>query len=111
MDGSEDTLLKLQEKHPSIHPDRQLLLAPEDDDGGISPIITREDVRVAIKSFRNGSGGGPDELLPQHLKDMTGTLLGDADINHLDTITDFLNKVFVSGQVPDLLWCQIDSTI
>ena len=63
--------------------------------------ITREDIRQAIKSFRNGSGGGPDGLLPQHLKDMTGAQLGDAAINLLDTLTYFLNEVVVSSQIPD----------
>ena len=87
-------------KHPSIHPDRQFPLTPGDN-GGICPIITREDVRLAIKSFRNGSGGGPDGLLPQHLKDMTGAQLGDSAFNLLDTLTDFLNEVVVSGQIPD----------
>ena len=71
----------MQEKHPSIYPDRQLPPDPQGDDGGICPTITREDVRLAIKSFRNGSGGGPDGLLPQHLKDMTVAQLGDSAIN------------------------------
>ena len=40
LDGSEDTLLKLQEKHPSIHPNRKLPLVPEGDDGGYSTQVS-----------------------------------------------------------------------
>ena len=62
MDSSEETLLKLQEKNPSIHPDRQLPMTPDedDDDGSICSVITKEDVRLRIRSFRSGSGEGSD---------------------------------------------------
>ena len=56
---------------------------------------------MAIKSFRNGSGGGPDRLLPQHLKDMTSIPQGEAADNLIEAITDFLNVVVVSGRLPE----------
>ena len=66
MDGSKETLLKLKEKHSDVHPDRQLPLPPEGNgsssESSIGPIVTRKEVRLAIKSFRNGPGGGPDIL-------------------------------------------------
>ena len=42
-----------------------------------------------------------DGLLPQHLKDMMSAQLGDAVVNLLDTLTDFLNEVVVSGQISE----------
>ena len=80
-----------------MHPESQLPPAPEVDDECVSPVVTQEDVKSAIKSFRCGSGGGPDRLLHQHLKDMTGIPKGDAAVNLLEAITDFLNVVVVSG--------------
>ena len=93
MDGSKETLLRLKEKPPDAHPDRQLP-PPLEGNGSsskssICPIVTREEVRLVIRSFRKGSGGGPDRLLPQHLKDMTSGQLGVAVINLLDASTDF----------------------
>ena len=59
MDGSRETLLRLKEKHPDTHPDRKLPLPPEGNDSSsessIHSIVTREEVRLAIKSFRNES--------------------------------------------------------
>ena len=92
----------LQEKHPDIHPERQLPPAPENGDADyVTPTVTLEDVRLAIQSFRNGSGAGHDLLLPQHLKDMISITQGEAADSLLEAITDFLNVVILSGKMPE----------
>ena len=58
-------------------------------------------IKSAIKSFRKGSGGGPDRLLPQHLKDLTGDQLGGAAIDLLDALADFINNIIFSGNLPE----------
>ena len=105
LENNPDTLQKLQDKHQDIHPERQLPPAPEIDDAELMiPVVTQEDVKLAIKSFRNGSGSGPDRLLPQHLKDMTSIPQGEAADNLIEAITDFLNVVVVSGRLPEWMY-------
>ena len=55
VDENKETQQQLMEKHPRTHPDTQLPESPMDDGGndGILRVITREDVRLAIRSFRN----------------------------------------------------------
>ena len=67
-DKSDATLEALKLKHPPPHPDSSIPPLPE-----ALPTITvsEEEIVGAIKSFPNGSAGGPDGLRPQHLKDMT----------------------------------------
>ena len=100
--GDRATLLKLQEKHPESHPDTQLP-PPPDQSNNAHFIATREDIKSAIKSFRNGSGGGPDRLLPQHLKDLTSDQLGGVAISLLDALTDFINNIALGGNIPEWL--------
>ena len=54
-------------KHPPAHPDTSILSPPEEPPD-IS--VSEEDVLGAIKSFPNGSAGGPDGLRQQHIKDL-----------------------------------------
>ena len=70
-DRSDATFTALKEKHPPPHPDSSIPSPP----GRSVPLLTVsvEDVDQAIKSFTNGSAGGPDGLRPQHLKDMTNS--------------------------------------
>ena len=73
--GDNATLLKLQEKHPDSHPNSELPPPPENTNNNPHLIATRENTKQGIQSFRNGSGGGPDRLIPQHLKDLTSASL------------------------------------
>lgn len=67
-ESSESTYSVLKEKHPPPHPASSI---PPLLDGAPLPIAVSEGMVVrAIKSFPNGSAGGPDGLRPQHLKDM-----------------------------------------
>ena len=100
--GDGDTLQKLKEKHPDPHPNSQVPPPPENLNNA-NLIATGEDIKSAIKSFRNGSGGGPDRLLPQHLKDLTNVQLGTVADTLLDTLADFINNIIFSGKVPEWL--------
>ena len=73
LSSTPDTLSKLQEKHPGPHRNTSWPLPPENPD---PMICTRDDIKNAIKSFRNGAGAGPDGLRPGHLKQLTADILG-----------------------------------
>ena len=98
LEANLETLAKLQEKHPEAHPESVFPEAPEI----ISPMTaTRDDVRLAIKSFKKGSAGGHDGLLAQHLLDLTADELGSEATKLLDTLRDFINVMVFGGQIPD----------
>ena len=61
-----------------------------------------EAVVHAIKTFPNGSAGGPDGLRPQHLKDLTGSSAGDGGPTLLATLTAFVNLVLLGGTSPSI---------
>ena len=67
-DRSDVTFAALKEKHPP-HPESAIPSPRDCSDLVLS--VSAEDVAVAIRSFLNGSAGGPDGLRPEHLKDMT----------------------------------------
>ena len=60
----------------------------------------------AIKSFKNGSAGGPDGFMPQFLKDVTKEELGATANLVLDTLVDFYNLIVFAGKIPDEV-CEI----
>ena len=66
-----------------------------------SILVGREDVKRSIESFPPGSSGGPDGLLPQHLKDMTADSLGEPAYKLVDALVEFYNKVVLCDKVPD----------
>ena len=67
-----------------------------------SILVGREDVKRSIESFPPGSSGGPDGLLPQHLKDMTADSLGEPAYKLVDALVEFYNKVVLCDKVPSL---------
>ena len=69
---SEATFLALQNQHPSSHPDSSI--PPPNVSNSIS--VSEGDVVRVIRFFPNGSAGGPDGLMPQHLKDMIASING-----------------------------------
>ena len=58
-------------------------------------------MKKAIRSFKAGLAGGPDGLLPQHLKDLIEDSLGETGEKLLKMITKFLNEIIYQGKVPD----------
>ncbi|MEM7284532.1 MAG: reverse transcriptase domain-containing protein [Pseudomonadota bacterium] len=78
---SENELTNLEEKALSAYPDV---------------------IRNSIFSFRSGSAGGPDGLLPQHLKDMCGKWLGETADRLLETLAK-LATVMLHGKLPKFI--------
>ena len=92
---NEDNYQILADKHPKA----PVLGAPELPTR--SPLmVSKDDVSKGIASFPSGSAGGPDFLLPQHLKDMVGTPRVGAEM--LARLTTFFNVV-LGGGVPDAI--------
>ena len=56
--------------------------------------------KQCVKTVQNGSAGGIDGLLPQHLKDMTCDSTGDVAIRLTDRLASLLT-LMLSGRVPD----------
>ena len=93
-----ETVEKLKEKHPQADP--ASTTPPDCSEENICFKTNKENLLKAIRSFKNGTGGGPDGLLPQHLKDMTGDELGETASKLLDTLVTFLNTIIYPGKVP-----------
>jgi hypothetical protein len=94
----ERSLEKLRQKHPSAHSDSSYPPAPPSNLQDHLTVNATE-VRKAIMSFPAGSAGGPDRLLPQHLKDLTSPALGDTGTLLVESLADFVTLV-ISGKVP-----------
>jgi hypothetical protein len=54
---------------------------------------------TAVRLFVPGSAGGPDGLRPQHLKDVTSALAGDAGHRLVMRMTEFAS-LGLTGRVP-----------
>ena len=95
-DRSDATFAAFKEKHPPPHPDSSIPSPP----GRSVPLLTVsvEDVDQAIKSFTNGSAGGPDGLRPQHLKDMTN--LSNVEFSSLLTALASFSILVLEGNPP-----------
>ena len=91
---NEETYAALKAKHPAPHPGTCFPSPPVSAD--LSFQVTPHDVLATIRSFPNGSAGGPDRLLPQHLKD----LVQDQDESLLlSALTEFCILV-LQGDIP-----------
>ena len=66
-DCDEETYSALQAKHSAPHPNTYIPPPPPTPDFLKLPAAV---VMAAIRSFPNGSAGGPDKLKPQYLKDL-----------------------------------------
>ena len=97
---SHETLQKLREKHPSSPVDLSMPDQPSSSDLQFCYMVTREEIRKSINSFKPGSSPGPDRLTSQHLKDMTGDSLGAAANDLLDALVNLFNDVILSGKMP-----------
>ena len=95
---SVETTNKLKDKHPKASPDSQAHQDPLDEDSCFR--TDKESLSKALHSFKKGSGGGPDGLLPQHLLDMCGDALGEPASKLLDTLVTFMNLIVYPGRVP-----------
>ena len=98
-DRSDATFAALKEKHPSPHLNSSIPPAPDMSVPLLS--VSAEDVAQAIRSFPNGSAGGPDDLRPQHLKDMTTSSIAEAPAL-LSALASFSNLVLEGKTHPTI---------
>ena len=80
-------------KHPPAPEDRRTFSSIDEYQ---SILVSTDQVLSAIKSFPQGSSGGPDGLRPQHLKDMTERQIGGSLIIALTNLVNF----FLAGKAP-----------
>lgn len=100
---SEFTLNQLKSKHP---PPSQEINLPEPPDENSQPLVVSErEVYKMIQNFPNGSAAGIDGILPQHLKDLTAPLTGEAGLKLLKTLT-CLSNFMLAAKMPSRL-CSI----
>ena len=92
------TFAALQAKHPPPHP-LSSIPPPLDVDPAAVRHISFEAVFSAIRSFPNGSAGGPDGLRPQHLRDLTGPSANEGSHRLITALTSF-TKLVLEGRTP-----------
>ena len=95
-DMSDTTLAALKQKHPAPHPDSDI---PSLLEAHSHLTVSEEEVALAIRSFPNGSAGGPDGLRPQHLKDMIGASAEVGGTALLSSLTALTNHI-IRGNCP-----------
>lgn len=91
----EDTLQKLEGKHPKKPIDRKLF--PET--ANLAMLVEEETVLKAVRSFAPGSAAGTSGLRPQHLKDCLNDNLGQDTCGLKQSLTQYVN-LLLSGNVP-----------
>lgn len=97
---NEQTLSKLQSKHPTPHVDREIPSSPTQREINEALQCDETQIRRAIRSFAPGSASGPDLLEPQHLKDLTSTPCGETGNSLIKSLTRLIN-LMLRGNVPD----------
>ena len=100
MDNS--TFTALQYKHPPPHPD-SVVMPLHVDLQPPSISVNEDDIVRAIRSFPNGSAGGPDGLKPQHLKDMIGPSAVDCSQALLPALASFIELVLEGRMPPSIM--------
>ena len=96
-----ETVFALLEKHPSptetVNIDEEFLRNNPDVVQGNEALV-----RKAISSFPLGSGGGPDGLKPQHIKDLTAFGTGESGLKIFSNLVSVSNLI-LRGSVPDTI--------
>ena len=95
---TDEVRVALQAKHP---PAPAGLVLPPPPDATTAPFqATKEQVLEALKSFKPGSGAGPDGLRPGHLQSLTSKGSGAAGERLKNSITSLCN-LMCRGEVPE----------
>ena len=97
---TEENYEALKLKHPTMPIDYSPPAEPSNADRDFSPLITRQELRKCINSFKRGSGSGHDGLTPDHLKDLINENLGICADDLLDSMCVLLNETVLPGKVP-----------
>ena len=81
---SPDTASRLRKKHLNAHPKSQHPADPHAEDTCFK--TNKEKLLKALRSFKKGTGGGPNGLLLHHLLDMSGDTLDETASKLIDTL-------------------------
>ena len=96
--NSEETFIKLKERHPAVAKDR----AHYKDPLGTSALLASDkEVLKAIRSFPAGSSGGPDGLRPKHIFDLVCCKTAGHEL--LSALTSFINMLLDGRCHPDVI--------
>jgi hypothetical protein len=95
---SEQTKAALEAKHPPAGPQQPLPPNPNVP----TPVFDVKDVKNAIASFKPDSAAGPDGLRPDHLKDLTSKMTGDAGSQLLQSLAILCNKILAGNVTPEI---------
>ena len=98
-EANESTIAALRSKHPAPHPDSSMPPPPDSHKLEGALVVGEGAVAHAIRSFPNGSAGGPDGLRPQHLLDLTSASAGMGRQRLLRVLTAFTN-LLLAGDTP-----------
>ena len=98
LENTPEILKKLELKHPKINKNSNLPPPPSEEQ--IAKSLQAEDVKRGIKGFKNGSSGGLDGLLLQHLKDLTAESQGQSGVDLLEAIAKFFIEIVLQGDIP-----------
>ncbi|XP_063360658.1 uncharacterized protein LOC134649757 [Cydia amplana] len=104
----------LQEKHPSVSTSS---LQPNPPVTSSQPLqVSKTAILHAILSFPTGSAGGLDGISPQHLKDLTSPLAGDAGCQQGDPLGPAIFSLAIHPVITELtsdlnFWYLDDGTI
>ena len=58
---------------------------------------------AAVQSFTNGSAGGIDRLMPQHLKNMLNQSIGPANSSLAEALAKLMT-VMIQGKAPEEMY-------
>jgi len=89
-----ETLKALEAKHPGPAADRRTPCAPGDKDRFLPIQVSSDEVQRALRSFPNGSSGGPDGLTPRHIIDL---LTGATDNSLEVALVDWVNLMLAGS--------------
>ena len=98
-EANKSTIAALRSKHPTPHPDSSMPPHPDSHELEGALVVSEGALVHAIRSFPNGSAGGPDGLRPQHSLDLTSASGGMGGQHLLRTLTAFAN-LLLDGDMP-----------
>ena len=100
LECSDNVISQLNAKHPDLHINAVLPHAPDESTRSNSILVSSENIRKGIRSFKNGSSAGPDGLAPQHLKDLISETLGEVSQRLVEVLVKFTNEIVLRGNIP-----------
>ena len=101
---NQETAALLEAKHPSSSFENDNMDSLNQQAQRAEPLVTcEEEVEKVIRSFPQGSSGGPDGIRPAHIKDLISRSAGNAGLKLLSSITRLTNLALQGAICPEVL--------